>query len=475
MEKMIGAECLLPFPEAKKAEVDRLLLQEIEADTKKIVVLDDDPTGVQTVHDVSVYTDWSLESLRQGFSEKNKMFFVLTNSRGMTTAETTVLHHELIQNIAVVSKEMGIEPVIVSRSDSTLRGHFPLETQLIREEMEKELGIVMDGEVLCPFFREGGRFTIEDVHYVRYGEQLIPAAQTEFANDKTFGYAHSNLKEYIEEKTKGAYPAEKVVSISLKEIRSLSYDVIEDKLLSVSNFGKMIVNAIDPYDIKVFAVALYRAMGKKHHFCFRCAATLAQVLGGVQERPLLKRQEMISENIERGGIVIVGSHTQKTTVQLMELLKLKNVVPIEMNSDLVLEGETALQREARTISRHCDEWIAKGKTPVVYTKRHLLTVANDSPEAALTRSVQISNAVQSIVGALQESPAFIVAKGGITSSDIGTKALRVRRAMVLGQICPGIPVWKTGAESRFPGIAYVIFPGNVGAETTLREVVERLS
>ena len=382
MEKMIGAECLLPFPEAKKAEVDCLLLQEIEADTKKIVVLDDDPTGVQTVHDVSVYTDWSLESLRQGFSEKNKMFFVLTNSRGMTTAETTVLHHELIQNIAVVSKEMGIEPVIVSRSDSTLRGHFPLETQLICEEMEKELGIVMDGEVLCPFFREGGRFTIEDVHYVRYGEQLIPAAQTEFANDKTFGYAHSNLKEYIEEKTKGAYPAEKVVSISLKEIRSLSYDVIEDKLLSVSNFGKMIVNAIDPYDIKVFAVALYRAMGKKHHFCFRCAATLAQVLGGVQERPLLKRQEMISENIERGGIVIVGSHTQKTTVQLMELLKLKNVVPIEMNSDLVLEGETALQREARTISRHCDEWIAKGKTPVVYTKRHLLTVANDSPEAA---------------------------------------------------------------------------------------------
>ena len=255
----------------------------------------------------------------------------------------------------------------------------------------------------------------------------------------------------------------------------MSYDVIEDKLLSVSNFGKMIVNAIDPYDIKVFAVALYRAMGKKHHFCFRCAATLAQVLGGVQERPLLKRQEMISENIERGGIVIVGSHTQKTTVQLMELLKLKNVVPIEMNSDLVLEGETALQREARTISRHCDEWIAKRKTPVVYTKRHLLTVANDSPEAALTRSVQISNAVQSIVGALRESPAFIVAKGGITSSDIGTKALRVRRAMVLGQICPGIPVWKTGAESRFPGIAYVIFPGNVGAETTLREVVERLS
>ena len=73
------------------------------------------------------------------------------------------------------------------------------------------------------------------------------------------------------------------------------------------------------------------------------------------------------------------------------------------------------------------------------------------------------------------TPAFVIAKGGITSSDVGTKALAVKRANVLGQIRPGIPVWQTGEESKFPQTPYVIFPGNVGENTTLREAVEVLT
>ena len=149
MEQTIQASRLIPFPEKKKAEVDRLLKAEIAQNKQKIVVLDDDPTGVQTVHDLSVYTDWTVESLRQGFAEENKMFFILTNSRGMTASETTAAHREIVKNTAQVSRETGIDCFLISRSDSTLRGHFPLETQLIREGMETENGIRMDGEVLC--------------------------------------------------------------------------------------------------------------------------------------------------------------------------------------------------------------------------------------------------------------------------------------------------------------------------------------
>ena len=109
-----------------------------------------------------------------------------------------------------------------------------------------------------------------------------------------------------------------------------------------------------------------------------------------------------------------------------------------------------------------------------YTNRKLLTVENDTPESALMRSVKISDGVQSLVGRLKVTPAFIIAKGGITSSTVGTEALGVKKANVLGQICPGIPVWQTDANSRFPGIPYVIFPGNVGGEETLRQAVEIL-
>ena len=100
---------------------------------------------------------------------------------------------------------------------------------------------------------------------------------------------------------------------------------------------------------------------------------------------------------------------------------------------------------------------------------------NETKEEALLRSVKISAGVQALVGRLSVTPAFVVAKGGITSSDVGTKALKVKRADVMGQIKPGIPVWRTGAESRFPGTPYVIFPGNVGEVQTLREAVEVLT
>ena len=144
-----------------------------------------------------------------------------------------------------------------------------------------------------------------------------------------------------------------------------------------------------------------------------------------------------------------------------------------MDSDKVLvPGE--LEKEAAAIVAHCSQQIAKGITCCVSTKRVVLTLPDDTPEAALVRSVAISDALQSCVGRLTASPAFVVAKGGITSSDVGVKALRVKCAKVLGQIRPGIPVWQTGAESLFPGTPYIIFPGNVGEVPPLREAVEIL-
>ena len=173
--------------------VDSLLAQEIKNNNKKIVVLDDDPTGVQTVHDISLYTGWYEESLREAFREGNDLFYILTNSRGFTEEQTRAAHIEIAEAVDKVAKESGREYIFISRSDSTLRGHYPLETKLLKESYEHNTGVQIDGEILCPFFKEGGRFTIEDVHYVKYGDELVPAHETEFAKDKTFGYTAENL------------------------------------------------------------------------------------------------------------------------------------------------------------------------------------------------------------------------------------------------------------------------------------------
>lgn len=469
----LSTDVLTTYAKIDETKIDQLLQKEVSANQKKIVVLDDDPTGVQTVHDISVYTDWTKDSIRQGFQEKNNLFYILTNSRGFTQDETTLAHNEIAANVDAVAKELGKEYIFISRSDSTLRGHYPLETEILRTNYEKNTGCIIDGEILCPFFKEGGRFTIDDVHYVRYGNELIPANETEFAKDKTFGYRAATMPEYVEEKTKGAYPAGNVVCISLDEIHRMAIDEIEQKLLHVQGFNKIIVNAVDYADLKVFCVALYRAMAKGKVFMFRTAAAIVKVMGGVSDQPLLEREQMVRTNELHGGIIVVGSHTEKTTRQLEALKQLSDIRFVELDATKVTVAG-GLEKEVERCLALEEAWIRDGKTVCCYTSRALVTADTGNKEDELRLSVRISDAVQSLVGGLSVIPKFVIAKGGITSSDVGTKALGVKRANVLGQIEPGIPVWQTGAESKFPGIPYVIFPGNVGEDTTLRYAVEKL-
>jgi uncharacterized protein YgbK (DUF1537 family) len=470
----ISAEILGSFKPIDVEKIDALLNAEIAANNKKIVVLDDDPTGVQTVHDITVYTGWDKQSILDGFKEENNLFYILTNSRGFTAEQTTQAHKEIAAVVDEVAKETGKEYIFISRSDSTLRGHFPLETSLLRDAYEKNTGKKIDGEILCPFFKEGGRFTIDNVHYVKYGDELVPANETEFAKDKTFGYSAATMPEYVEEKTGGEFKAEDVTCISLEDIHNMDIDKIQEQLMAVKDFNKIIVNAVDYADVKVFCVALYRAMKAGKVFMFRTAAAIVKVMGGVTDQPLLTREKMVTLDNNNGGIIVVGSHTAKTTAQVECLKEMDEVTFVELDATLVRDEE-AFEKEVQRCLALEEECIRSGKTVCCYTTRALITADTGNKEDDLRLSVRISDAVQSLVGRLTVTPAFVIAKGGITSSDVGTKALAVKRANVLGQIRPGIPVWQTGEESKFPQTPYVIFPGNVGENTTLREAVEVLT
>lgn len=452
--------------------IEQELKNAVDSSNYKIVVLDDDPTGVQSVHHVSVFTDWSIKSIEKGFKSLNKMFFILTNSRGLTEEETTKLHKEVAHNTAVVAKKQGIPFLIINRSDSTLRGHFPLETEVLCKQLEEEDDWIVDGEILIPFFEAGGRITIENVHYVKYEDELVPANETEFAKDKTFGYENSDLRQYVQEKTNERFQAKDVVTITLQELRGLKLKEIEEKLMQVNQFQKVIVNALEQEDLKVFTIVLFKVLARGKRFLFRTAADFVKAIAHIQDQPLLTKAQIIKSKSNCGGLIVIGSHTKKTTAQFNALKDIKGMYFLEMNTDLVLEGK--LDQEVQRVVLQCEEMIEKGRCVVVYTKRQLLVLENDTKEKALLRSVEISNAVQKVVGELTQKPSFIIAKGGITSSDIGVKALRVKEALVLGQVQPGIPVWKTDEESKFPGISYIIFPGNVGDETTLRNVVLEL-
>lgn len=464
---------LTELPACDIQAVEQAYKTALASDHTKVIVLDDDPTGVQTVHDVFVYTDWKPETLREAFADGNKVSFLLTNSRGLTAAQTEQAHREIAAAIYAAAKSCDRAVAVISRSDSTLRGHYPLEIQTLRTTLERLGNEPFDGEILMPFFEEGGRYTIDNVHYVADGDRLVPAGETEFARDKTFGYRNSDLCRWVEEKTDGAFPAENVLTVSLQELRAMDYAAIERKLCALNGFGKLVVNAVCEADVKVFVTALFAALGQGKRYLYRTAAALPKVMGGVKSRPLLTREELVNMTNRNGGLIVVGSHVNKTTTQLERLKQKNDIAFIEMNQHLVVD-EVAFRRELDRVIAAAEDNIRKGIACAVYTRRERFDLNNGNKEDELRLAVKISDAVTSIVSRLSVRPNFIIAKGGITSSEIGMTALRCRKARVMGQILKGIPVWETGEESLFPHMPYVIFPGNVGDEFALRDAVEKM-
>lgn len=461
-------------PAIPENKINKEWLNAVERIKRKIIVLDDDPTGIQTVHSIPVYTSWDFSTLRQIMEDKHKVIYILTNSRALTSVETRKLHEQLVKDLRRVDVGEGIKFLLISRSDSTLRGHYPLETKTIYDELKKEKEI--DGEIIIPFFLEGGRFTFNDIHYVKERDFLIPMSQTEFARDSVFGYKASNLKEWIEEKTVGQYPAGQVISISLKMLREKDIKGILYKLLEVKNFNKVIVNAVEYTDLKVFLIALSESVNRGKNFLFRTAASFVQVIGGINPKPLLTKETLYPKGKPSSpGLIVIGSYVQKTTRQMKKLTELSNLIWVECD---VSKAKTKkhLQAEVDRIISEVKEGFNSGKDVCVYTSREYYRsdFQTKNSDKNLIFSSRISEGLVKVIQAIKIKPSFLVVKGGITSSDIGVKGLNVKRAMVMGQIQPGIPVWELGPESRFPGLPYIIFPGNVGSDDTLKKVVKIL-
>lgn len=471
---MSDLDALVHATSPHKDEIEALWRSSCAEAASTVVVLDDDPTGTQTVHDVPVYANWDFSTLDDAFRAGDKMFFVLTNSRSFSEEKTTQVHREIAENLARVKKGQGKDFVLVSRGDSTLRGHYPLEDEVLRATLEAESDCVFDAEVICPAFFEGGRFTYGDVHYMLRDGEYIPVGETEFAKDATFGYRSSNLVDYVCEKSNGAVRESDCVTISVDELRSFDLDSIVNKLLSCSRFKKVIVNALNYDDLKTFAICFLRARAQGKSFICRTAASFAKCLSGCEDIELLGADAIEDKGNPNGGLVIVGSHVKLSTQQLEALRG--SSLPLdfcEFNAAGADEDGTFTSESARVTER-VEKTIGSGKTVVVYSTRKDQTNDAMDAESKLALSVNISDGLTSVVSNLGVRPRYLIAKGGITSSDVATKGLKVVKAEVMGQAAKGIPVWKCGDESRFPGLAYLIFPGNVGNPDTLKSIVEEL-
>jgi uncharacterized protein YgbK (DUF1537 family) len=457
------AERLAAYPPPHSIPGARRALREaLVRGRSKIAVMDDDPTGTQTVHGVRVLMSWSVPSLLSALGEDEPLFFISTNSRSLPSEEASALAAQVGRNLRAAGERSGTRIVPASRSDSTLRGHFPAEVDALAGEM----GGPVDAVLLVPAFFDAGRYTIDNVHWVDTGGTLVPAHQTEFARDPDFGYAHGNLPEWVEEKTGGRRKAADVACISLDDVRRGGPERVSRILAAAHGGAPVVVNAACDEDLEVVALGASAAEDAGKSLLYRTSASFVKVRAGIEDRRLLTREEMGPGSA--AGIVVVGSYVARTTAQVDRLVESGRAQPIEILVDRLLGGGTRAEEIGRATAA-ASRAIEKGRTALLYTSRTRLDSAD-----FLSAGRRIMEALCAIVGGIGPRPGFVIAKGGITSVAIARDALACAEALVLGQVLRGVPVWRLGAGSKWSAVPYVVFPGNVGDASSLLATVEIL-
>ncbi|MFN6480527.1 four-carbon acid sugar kinase family protein [Nostoc sp. DedQUE07] len=432
----------------------------------KIIVLDDDPTGSQTVHSCLLLMHWDVETLRRGLQDDSPIFFVLTNTRALTPESAASVTKEVCHNLKIALKAEGIDDfLVVSRSDSTLRGHYPIETDAIAQELGP-----FDAHFLVPAFFEGGRITRDSVHYLMIAGVPTPVHETEFARDSVFSYHHSYLPKYVEEKTQGRIRAEAVERFLLADIRAGSLE----RLLQLHGNQCAVVDGETQDDLNRFAVDILAAASQGKRFLFRSAASILTALAALPPQPIAA--EKMAQYVRQGkqGAVIVGSHVKKTTQQLEALLQVEGTVGIEVNVARLLDDANQSAALLTEIQESTQAANKAGKTPVVYTSRQELNFKD--VKTRLEFGEKVSGLLMDIVRSLPSDIGFLISKGGITSNDVLSTGLALTSARLLGQILAGCSMVLTPSDHpQFPDLPVVLFPGNVGDADALGTVYQRLT
>ncbi|MEL7433771.1 MAG: nucleotide-binding domain containing protein, partial [Chloroflexota bacterium] len=272
-------------------------------------------------------------------------------------------------------------------------------------------------------------------------------------------------------KTGGRVQVDDVATITLSDLRVNGIETVTEKLMSLQDGCYCVVDAIDEHDLEVLVLSILHAEQKGKIFLYRSAASFAALRAGITLRPLLTSAELLTNRVG-GGLVVVGSYVPKSSQQLEHLLKHTNHYRVEVQVSKLLDNTTQ-KAEIQRIVESSLPLLKAGATVIIYTSRNLVT--GDTAARSLDIGNRVSESLVTITESLCPHTRFLVAKGGITSSDLATKALAVKQARVLGQILPGIPVWELGTDATAPDMVYVVFPGNVGDVDTLTQAVEKLA
>ena len=446
----------------------------------KVVVIDDDPTGSQTVHSCPLLLRWDVETLRQGLRHPSPLLFLLADTRALTPVAAAERNRSIAAALDQALQQEGLardQVILVSRGDSTLRGHGVLEPVVLEECFGP-----FDATFHVPAFLEGGRTTVNGVHLL-HGE---PVHTSPFAQDRLFGFSSSDLACWLEEKSDGAIAAASVQRISGRDLDAAcaaGLPLLIDRLRCLHGNASVVVDAERQEQLTALAAAVRTLQGEKR-FLFRSAASMVKALADPGPPPLdpeglaaLRRQDPGGKPLP--GLVMVGSHVPLADAQLQELLADGRCTGLELpvaRIARVLEGGTPdllLADLEREWGEHLQACLARRCTPVLFTSRGELTFGDgaSSQRRRLQFGLELAQLTARLVAALAPQLGYVISKGGITTGTLLAEGLDLEAVQLEGQLLPGLSLVRPLVPGGLPwdGLPIVTFPGNLGDARTLAD------
>ncbi len=455
------------------------------AQQRRLAAVDDDPTGSQSVHGVGFVTVLDPAEYAAALAVPGATCFILTNSRSLSVADATRTVGAVGRALAELERDLGTPVDVISRSDSTLRGHVYDEVIALDAARRDVLGGGYDAVLLAPGMFEAGRLTAGDTHWAVLGGRAVPVGESEFARDATFGYAASDLRAFVAERSRGDVPADDVWSLSLEDIRSGRPERVAAVLSRARDLRWVAVNGTEYADYETVVLGVLAAQERGRRFLFRTGPSFCRALAGIEPRGPVERGELrpaasvssaSAEEQERPGhgLVVVGSHVALTGRQVEAVRRLPGLRVVD------LDVPTLLARRDGYVAELAAEVGADLKDTDVMLLTSREVVRGDDAAECLDIARTVSTGIVDIVRQAQHMmpPAWVIAKGGITSHDVAVRGLGIRRGTVLGQLFPG-QVSLVRADAVAPdgvelGTPYVVFPGNVGDDQALADAVCRM-
>jgi len=442
----------------------------------KFVVIDDDPTGSQTVHNCLLLLKWDYATLVKGFESESNLFFILANTRSLEENYAKSIIEEICKNLKIViaSEKYEEEIIFISRGDSTLRGHNFLEPYVI----DSCLG-PFDATFHIPAFIEGKRLTINGSHFV----DQIPIDQTIFAKDKIFGFETSNIKTLLYQKSKSKINVEDIQNLFLSDLEILNYEennIVFQKLKNLKNNRHIILDVENYSQLKKFS-SIIKKLSKQKKFLFRTAASFISSISEKKSAPYDKRffsnlRIRNKENSFLPGLVIIGSYVELSTIQLKNLLEISICDAIELDVFEFFKITSSDHNQERRnffknkFLRDIRSSFEQGKTPVLFTSRKFLCL-DYSEQFKFYNSLAFF--IAELVADLKHEIGYLISKGGITTNVILSNGLNADYVYLEGQILTGISV-VTHNLKNLKKLPIVTHPGNIGTKDSLVHIWKTL-